>query len=386
MKAAADAICKNEKVIISKWENLVVKEIFASNRTEKLVLHDHLPQILKDIATIFYRQNPAEKLKADDTFQEILGNSRNHGKHRATSEFYTVKQVVHEYIIFHRVITAELEHVGVYNLKTADTLKYIIETAILESVGSFSASIQEMQEKLVGTVAHDIRNPLSAAQLSIEMLKKDSEPEWFNRMKKAAERSVKKSLNLIEGLLDGISVKAGQGIMMDFTQADINKSIRYVHEEAAHIYSQIILLKAPEHEIMGVFDETAIRRMLENLISNAVKYGTYNEEIILELKDSEDEIEVSVLNQGEAISTEKQKSIFEFLSSSGDANNGYRSWGMGLVLVKMVAEAHDGGVSLESSAEKGTRFIVRLKKNHNTPGRRRTKLNYVLLDEKAPLD
>ncbi|MGB3848390.1 MAG: HAMP domain-containing sensor histidine kinase [Tunicatimonas sp.] len=376
MKYAAQTILDNLQLILDSWESTVTQKITASEQTDKIALYDHLPSMIRDIADILIRFHGTEGLPRDEKYQEIVANSSEHGRHRATSEGYTIDQIIHEYIVFHRTLTNVLRDHNTYNDDIADLLKYIIETAILQSAAAFNTSLQQMQEKLVGTLAHDLRNPLSATYSLLDLMagqKKDDEREMLREM---AVRSVQKALKLTEGLLDSVAARAGEGMMLSFAAVDIVKEVKLVYDEACLIYSQPIILKCAEEEIHGVLDGVAIRRLLENLLTNAIKYGSIRQPITIEVEDDEDYVSISVHNHGNPISEERQQAIFNFLEHSSDANVSERqSWGMGLTLIKAVAESHQGQVFLTSSAKQGTRFTIKLSKN-NELGQRRTRILY----------
>lgn len=79
-------------------------------------------------------------------------------------------------------------------------------------------------------------------------------------------------------------------------------------------------------------------------------------------------------HSGKSIPIDKQIRIFDFLDKEEKATS-YKSWGLGLTLVKMVAETHNGSIELQSSEETGTIFTATLQKNSNKVGKIKAKLN-----------
>ena len=377
MKTAADIIRANSNRIMESWEDHVKKEIPAAEISSNLALRNQLPNVLEDISEILSRYDGFLEIERDEKYHEIIKNSLDHGRHRATSSHYTVKQILQEYVIFHRVLTEVLEENDVYSKEVGIVLKYTLETAMLTSASSFSDSLQEMREKLIGALAHDIRNPISAAYFALDIIDPEDDKERIKSLKLMGLGSLKKSLQLVEGLLDAISIKAGEGITLNFESIDIVEEIKWVCDEANQIYLNDVILNSNTDESQGVFDGTAIRRVVENLVTNAIKYGARDEPIKVILEDSHEEIVIKVHNQGESIDEAYQNEIFEFLKRGKENNNtNLESWGMGLTIVKSVAHAHGGKVDLKSNDDHGTTFSLSLKKNHNKPGKVRTKLNY----------
>ncbi len=373
MKKTGQIIAQNISLIIKTWEEQVKKEILSSKNMDVVILQDHLRYFIKDISDVMTRYSNPIYACPDEKYIEIFENCSQHGKHRALSSNYTVDQIILEYIIFNRVLTEVLILNNVYTLDVGELLKYFMELATLKSVEAFSKSIQDMQEKLVGTLAHDIRNPLSIAKTSLELLDCQEGEDLVSTMKYIAIKSVTKSLGLIESLMDAITVKAGQGIMLEFAEINIFKIINEIYKDSETIYFNEFEFKYTSDNIVGIFDGTAIRRLIENLISNAVKYGLYKSPITINIKDLGEAVELSIHNYGKPIPKERQGQIFQFLKKDNDSIQ-LNSWGMGLTLVKIVAEAHGGYVNLESDTINGTRFTILMKKSINKPGKKRIKL------------
>jgi len=377
MNKTAEVLRENIPEIMELWQNQVIKDVPAAKNANAIALFDHLPNILIDIVAIMERYHNMEDLDYDKSYSKILNKSALHGRHRATTLNYNVEQVVHEYIILHRTLNEYLSSHDGYDHKMLDVLKYIIETSILKCIGSFSLSLQQMQEKLIGTIAHDIRNPLSAAQIALEMVQQDKEGEWTEKMLEAAQRSVRKALNLIEELMNGITVKAGEGMMFNFEHTDLIKDIKWVHSESKEVYTNEINLAIGTEKIQGIFDRTAIKRLLENLIGNAVKYGSTTAPISISVTDADAAVEIMVHNSGNPIPADKQNQIFNFMGrieKEKELVSG--SWGMGLSLAQIVAEAHGGDISLVSNEKKGTTFTINLVKQFNEPGKRRARITF----------
>lgn len=376
MRKTARLLKNKRDEIIDLWEKEVLEVVKAAPSTNKIALHDHVPNILEDIIDIMNHHENTDDYFNDEKLHKIEKNSLEHGRHRATSPNYTVDQIIHEYIIFNNVIIRVLHQNQITEKSLFHLIKCAIDKAMLNSVASFTESIEEMQHKLIGTLAHDIRNPLAAARMAIEMLDYKAGEERFKKVKKMSYNSVNKAIDLIEGLLDSITVKAGEGIMLSFTQMDLSADIQTVYDEACEVFSEEIILEKKEEAIEGVFDATAIRRLLENLVTNGIKYGHSEKPVVIKITNEEEWLHISVHNYGEPIPKEKQEEIFTFLEhGKQQREKKIRSYGIGLTLVKMVAEAHGGTVILRSEKGFGTEFQIKLNKYSNVPGKTRTLLN-----------
>lgn len=376
MKKAAEIIKNHNHRVLDVWEGIVKKEIKASQKTESIILRNLLPSLLENIAKVMERLEEENEPINKEKCQEIVKQSLDHGRHRAISKDYTAKQIVEEFMLLNGVVTDLLIKENAYSTNVGLVLTYSLETAMAYSIESFDKSLQAMRRKLVATLAHDIRNPVSAAYLAVNMLDYEDGEVQNAKLRDIARKSLRKSLDLMEGLLDAISIKAGEGATLHFGHGDLLEDLKREYAEAKEVYSQEIIFDCDENKIEGVYDGTAVRRMLENLISNAAKYGDTTKPITINVEDLDEEVCISVHNCGNAISEQDQEEIFKFMSRASNSETELKSWGIGLSFVKMAAEAHKGYVKIQSSPEAGTTFTIVLNKHSNKPGKVKTRLNY----------
>ncbi len=375
MKKAAEYIKQQKKEITDSWGEAVNREIKASRATETLLLHNLLPNLLEDIADVMQRQEGRTNDLEAEECREIIKKSIDHGRHRATSWQYTVAQLIKEYIILNRTLTNMLRSEGLYSVDVSVILTYTLETSMSHSVSSFTDSLQEMREKLIGTLAHDIRNPISAAYFAVDILKHEDGEERLKKLQGMARKSLLRSVEMIEGLLDAISVRAGEGITLNFSRDNIMNVVKSVYEEAVETYSTKVNLETNEDKIEGVFDGAAVRRILENLLTNAIKYGNLSQPITISVESKYPKVILSVHNHGKPIPSQNQHIVFDFLKGDKEAFGKTKSWGMGLAFVKMAAAAHGGYVELKSDEKTGTTFSAVLDLSANQPGKVRSKTN-----------
>ncbi len=377
MNRAAVVLENAKNEIMQAWVQKVRAELPAPNKTTDPVLRDHLPLLLDDIIQIMKKYENFRFDSEMESFDEMLDSSTGHGRHRSSSSGYDVAQVLKEYIILHRILTQELRSKNVYNAEVGDLLKYVIENSMLYAVVAFNGSLQKIRQKLLGVLAHDIRNPAAVAYSSIGMLEQEDSKERFEKIRGMSKKSIKRAIDLLENLLETVSVEAGEGLTLHFSERDLLEYIRSLYGEATEIYSNQIILKCGKDSINGVFDGAMIRRVLENIINNAVKYGERDTPVTIAVEDTPEKVAISVHNHGNPIPEQEQQEIFEFLNTAnGKSLRNMKSWGMGLSLVKAVAKAHGGSLELESNQENGTTFTLILDKYENKPGKLKSALNF----------
>lgn len=221
---------------------------------------------------------------------------------------------------------------------------------------------RDFRNRFMATLTHDLRTPLTSARLSAELILKDPvQAEYFA---KSIRKSIDRADSMIQDLLDTALIRSGERLPLKIKECDLKEIAASCIRELSLQYGDRLRLEVSEqgaHGNQGFWSPDLLRRIIENLINNAVKYGYPGKPITISLRQVGEEQEIAVRNEGTPLSAEEQADIFKPFSRTHSANaSEKRGWGLGLTLVRGAAEAHGGNVRVESSHDKGTSFIVKL--------------------------
>jgi signal transduction histidine kinase len=220
---------------------------------------------------------------------------------------------------------------------------------------------EQLREQFVATLSHDLRNPLTAAKTTAELLLKfPDRPEAREQLLRKTVHALDRADRMITDLLDATRIKAGKKIPIHFFTCDLTAVVRGALDELSMSYGNRFVLHAPEH-VHGYWAGDAIRRVVENLCSNAVKYGAKDKSVAVTLTTENERLILSVHNFGHSIPQEQQARLFQpFQRTHTAERSGKHGWGLGLVLVRGIAEAHGGTVNVRSTEDAGTTFTISL--------------------------
>jgi signal transduction histidine kinase len=229
---------------------------------------------------------------------------------------------------------------------------------------------REIRERFVSTLTHDLRNPLTAAKMNAQLILQF--PDRAESRERVAARiiaSVDRADEMIQDLLDASQIRAGQALPIQIAPCEMRSMLIDVVEELTLVHGDRFVLRA-DQEIEGHWSCRGLRRVFENLANNAVKYGLPARPITIELRSLDQKVRISVHNDGNPLSREEQKLIFEpFRRSYSAERSAQRGWGLGLTLVRGITEAHGGRVQVQSEAGKGTTFTIEIPRDSRPAGK-----------------
>ncbi|MFC2160102.1 sensor histidine kinase [Acidobacteriota bacterium] len=232
--------------------------------------------------------------------------------------------------------------------------------------------IARLKSEFVATVSHELRTPLTSIRYMLDLLNNDRVPD--SKTKKEFYKTLvyeSEGLSeLIENILDFSKIEAG---MKEYNlQETDSKSFTL---ELAQCVSERLEPKGftLETEIdeglkSAHMDSESISRALLNLLDNAVKYSGQSRNISLRAKMDHKHIKWEVQDRGIGVAEEDKEKIFEkFYRSKHILESSTKGSGIGLTLVKFIAQAHGGTVDFISTPDKGTSFFLKIprKKDEN---------------------
>ena len=342
------------------WEERANTEIAAAERVSIVTLRDMLPVVIEELADTIGAQKDGARLNHAREFARArLETAKEHGQQRADTEVYTLAEVIAEFHILRQVIFEVLEEHTPLSRLDRNIIISSFEQTVNDSACMFAELQTKNRERFTMTLVHDFRSPLFVIKLNCQLARSDvSDLSSVIKTLEKIEKNSKKLEGMISALLDVSRIKSGKGFVINSREMRLDLLVKETVSHLIEAYGERFESRTDD-EIVGCWDHEGLRRIIENLAVNALKYGNANSPIIIKATKSGAVATLTVHNEGNPIPLDEQQKIFEsYDRSSADPTSS--GWGLGLTLVKGMAEAHKGTVSVESSNEAGTNFIVEL--------------------------
>jgi signal transduction histidine kinase len=364
----ADFIDQDQERILVEWEAFAATMLPAANHMAPRALRDHAPQILRAVARdLRTHQSIAQQArKAKGRVEEAPGAAetaaQSHAVLRAKSGF-DIMQLVAEY----RALRASVLRLwarsgprggprGVAAFDDMIRFNEAIDQAVAESIAYFDAEVERSRNLLLGTLGHDMRSPLSTIVTSAAVLTSLHESDEAL----AAAARVRRGAASIRVLLDDLTSisqsRLGAGLSVNRAPVDLAKVIHDEVDQMRGAYPLRIIGLSMSGDTVGEWDGARLQQLVRNLVSNALQYGDASAAVRVTLCGDETDIELDVSNAGPEIHPIVRATMFEPLSRGAADGEGL---GLGLYIVRAIADAHSGDVSVATDARETT-FRVRL--------------------------
>jgi signal transduction histidine kinase len=222
--------------------------------------------------------------------------------------------------------------------------------------------LQSLKDDVVSLLVHDLRNPLSGILSTIETaLESSREAEQAEDLR----RALKSAEALREALDETLHVRLMEehALVARRAPADlagvVSASVATLEPTARR--RRVQLSWTVQGDALAMVDEKLLKRSLENLLSNALKYTAPGTQVDVRIQTEAGKVEIEVADRGPGIPDPLKGVLFQrYGSVEAKRGNHRRGIGLGLYLVKLVAEAHEGGVSVQDREGGGAVFRMRL--------------------------
>ncbi len=223
-----------------------------------------------------------------------------------------------------------------------------------------------IQEKdiWINLMAHDLKAPLSSISGLLEILKEENLPQpIMEKVLYNISKSVEKGSELITQLLEISRLETGQ-IKVNNKPTDLRALVEEMGEmfkPSADKKNIGLQVEIPTKAEIVETDPVIVQRILENLVSNAIKFSPAEKDVRIVMDANPENVKVHVIDQGPGLSEEDQRNLFQkFKKLSAQPTGGESSTGLGLSIVRLLAERVNAQILVESQLGEGATFSVSL--------------------------
>jgi signal transduction histidine kinase len=341
------------ETVFAEWKKRVRASVQGAEALTDPILVNTLPTLYDNIAQALAPDYPRSSAAVATPSVAL-----EHGGERARLTRYEAQAVISEYQILRATIIDILKQ---HNVPIGDREMQIInssiDASIREAATAFTLAQAAFREQFVAALAHDLRNPLAAASTAAQLILHIRDFEKIDDVANRIIRNLSRMDQMIQDLLDTVIFQRGERLSLHPTNFDIAELVREVCEQSAPVYGPRFEIDGSS--IRGWWGRDAIKRALENLISNAVKYGAAHTPVRITFSEYHGRMLLSVHNQGAPIPPDQVESVFQVFRRAKAAREGDKQgWGIGLPYVRSVAESHGGSIDVDSAEERGTTFSI----------------------------
>lgn len=371
----------NLDAIVTQWEAFARTLLPAAKTMSDLALRDHSREILMAIVkdmqasqTEVERSTKSRQAELAPAASQTMAAAHGALRHAAG---FDLAQVVSEFCAMRSSVLELWRRSGTSGDKTQAVeeiarFNEAIDRALGESVQRYSSDVAASRDMFLALLSHDLRRPVQGIEMASSVLAMPSLSDAARIQTALRVRRASKMLSsLITDLLEYTQSRLGLGIPLERSACDLR--------QACEVALDAVKASEPEQEFVQHMsgnlhiraDRSRLQKALSNLLTNAVQHGDKRTPVSLSARGEDDAIVLTISNSGEPIPPDALRVIFEPLVqlpiTTSDLNRHPKtSLGLCLFIVREIVLGHHGTIDVQSSADAGTVFTIRLPRE--TPG------------------
>jgi signal transduction histidine kinase len=346
------------------WESEVRRDLPALRTLARPVLLDHLPEFLDGLADWIDGKTEA----AEHAFALLV---EGHALQRL-GYGVGLETLTREYSKLRVVLVREMLQLPA-NDQVRESLVRLhegMDRAINDAMHRYATRREEVRERFITILGHDLRDPLSTVSISANLLAvnpslQPDQRQVATRISRACERMQR----MINDVLDFARGHLGGGIPANPTLNDMGEICRAAADEARGASPEREITVDIRGDLRGAYDRDRVHQAITNLISNAIHHTEATVEIHAYEADDHHAVFTEVVSHGTAIPEVQRQQLFDPFAHF-DGASPRKGLGLGLYIVQQIALAHGGMCEVESN-EAATTFRIRWPR---VPGHERREL------------
>lgn len=246
------------------------------------------------------------------------------------------------------------------------------ENALRVSEDQYKKLAEELQtalhteEEFISIASHELKTPITSINAFLQVLLEmhpELKDDRTNYMLTRSKAQVDRLINLIRELLDVTKIKAGK-LDLNFEQVCLNNILDdVIHDHSSTITTHTII-KTGESNTKVKCDKVRIEQVISNLLTNAAKYSSNSDKIIVTIQEDKKNVQIDIQDLGMGIAKENLPKVFDrFFRAHGTDGGMLSSLGLGLYISADIIKRHHGKIWADSKIGKGTTFHFSLPKH-----------------------
>jgi signal transduction histidine kinase len=241
------------------------------------------------------------------------------------------------------------------------------ETEIYRLKNIELAQLNIEKNEFLGIAAHDLKNPLTGIILNTSTIRRNidkfTKDEFLKRIGKI-ETTAERMQLIIKNMLDINAIEEGK-LNLLYEKFDARILVKKIIDEFTIAASQkdiVVNFEKDEEKVLLTTDGNSLTEILENLISNAIKYSPIGKTVTVKCHNEDNKAVIEVIDEGVGFTEDDKKSVFKkFARLSAKPTGGEHSTGLGLSIVKKLTDILGGEITFESEPGKGSAFKLSFK-------------------------
>ncbi|MDN4166879.1 ATP-binding protein [Cytophagales bacterium LB-30] len=233
----------------------------------------------------------------------------------------------------------------------------------LEGKNGELTNLNHEKNELIGILAHDLRNPISQIIGLVHILERSETPlnEDQAALVQKIDQSAQRLISMLNKILDVEALEA-KGSSIQLQKSNSQELLTEIIDgmEPLALEKRITLVRDFQAKDLCIYvDPTFFRQVIENVVSNALKYSPSESQVIIRSEEWHKKLAITVQDYGQGISPEELNKLFtKYQQLSSKPTGDEKSTGLGLAIVKKYVEAMNGHVEVRSEVGKGSSFIL----------------------------
>jgi signal transduction histidine kinase len=249
------------------------------------------------------------------------------------------------------------------DIKLSDVTRFneTVDQAIAELVRRYAGKDEMLNDRFVGALSHEIRNPLHTIALIAQALDKSPLEEPQRDGVARIHKNVESISRIVDDLAILVRSRMSLGLPLSKESFDLGAITEETLEELKLSHPNAIFEIEKIGDVTGTWDKLRLKQMIFNLASNAATHSSDKQAKIV-VRETDAAVVLTVSNRGKPIPADEQQQIFEPFVHKGEAGSAQPASGLGLGLfvVRQIVETHKGSIEVVSNEIEGTTFTVRL--------------------------